>query len=101
MREFHVHNSASDEPVVAVTNLSRSFGLKRALNDATLAVSRGRVFGLVGENGAGKSTLIKHLLGLWRVEVSAFCVSGAPSNSRMNFVRSAPSFVWQSTREAA
>jgi ABC-2 type transport system ATP-binding protein len=38
------------------------------LDDVSLAVTRGCVFGLVGENGAGKSTLIKHLLGLWRAE---------------------------------
>ena len=76
MRELHVPQSASGEPVVAVTNLSRSFGLKKALNDVTLAVSRGCVFGLVGENGAGKSTLIKHLLGLWRAETGSVKVFG-------------------------
>jgi ABC-2 type transport system ATP-binding protein len=62
--------------VVAVTSLSRSFGSKQALNDVTLAVSRGCVFGLVGENGAGKSTLIKHLLGLWRAETGSVRVFG-------------------------
>ena len=59
------------DPVVAVTNLSRSFGPKKALSDVTLTVPRGCVFGLVGENGAGKSTLIKHLLGLWRAETGS------------------------------
>ena len=76
MRELHVSKSASDEPVVAVTSLSRRFGLKKALNDVTLAVSRGCVLGLVGENGAGKSTLIKHLLGLWRAETGSVNVFG-------------------------
>ena len=76
MRELDGLNPASDEPVVAVTNLSRSFGATKALNDVTLAVSRGCVFGLVGENGAGKSTLIKHLLGLWRAETGSVRVFG-------------------------
>src|SRR5438552_18941293 len=57
-----------DEGVVAITNLSRRFGSKTALNDVSLDVPRGSVFGLVGENGAGKTTLIKHLLGLLRAE---------------------------------
>ena len=74
MRELHLADPA--DPVVAVTNLSRSFGSKKALNDVTLAVSRGCVFGLVGENGAGKSTLIKHLLGLWRAEAGRVEVFG-------------------------
>jgi ABC-2 type transport system ATP-binding protein len=64
------------EPVVAVTNLSRSFGPKKALNDVTLTVPRGCVFGLVGENGAGKSTLIKHLLGLWLAQTGSVRVFG-------------------------
>lgn len=76
MPEFHFVDSARADPVVAVTNLSRTFGSKRALNDVTLAVSPGCVFGLVGENGAGKSTLIKHLLGLWRAETGSVKVFG-------------------------
>jgi ABC-2 type transport system ATP-binding protein len=72
--ELPLRNSA--DPVVAVSNLSRSFGTKRALDDVTLAVSRGCVFGLVGENGAGKSTVIKHLLGLWRAETGRVRVFG-------------------------
>jgi ABC-2 type transport system ATP-binding protein len=54
--------------IISTTNLIRRFGSKTALNDVTLRVGRGSVFGLVGENGAGKTTLIKHILGLLRAE---------------------------------
>jgi ABC-2 type transport system ATP-binding protein len=64
------------EALVSVANLSRTFGGKQALNDVSLVVPRGAVFGLVGENGAGKSTLIKHLLGLWRAETGSVRVFG-------------------------
>jgi ABC-2 type transport system ATP-binding protein len=64
------------EPVIAIANLSRTFGAKRALNDVSLAVTPGCVFGLVGENGAGKSTLIKHLLGLWRAQAGTVRLFG-------------------------
>jgi ABC-type multidrug transport system ATPase subunit len=64
------------EPVVTITNLSRRFDSKAALDDVTLTVPRGSVFGLVGENGAGKSTLIKHLLGLWRAQTGSVRVFG-------------------------
>jgi len=50
--------------IVEIDHLSRRFGKKLALDDVTLRIERGTVFGLVGENGAGKTTLIKHLLGL-------------------------------------
>ena len=46
-----------------INGLSRKFGAKVALDQVSLKVKRGRVFGLVGANGAGKTTLIKHLLG--------------------------------------
>lgn len=62
--------------VVNISHLSRTFGSKKALDDVSLAIEPGGVFGLVGENGAGKSTLIKHLLGLWRAESGAVRVFG-------------------------
>src|SRR5437588_7040221 len=64
------------ETAIAVSHLSRAFGSKKALNDISLDVPRGSVFGLVGENGAGKSTLIKHILGLWRAQSGAVRVFG-------------------------
>src|ERR1041384_1885341 len=57
-------------------NLSRRFGPKVALNNVSLDVVRGQVFGLVGENGAGKTTLIKHVLGLLKAEAGAGRVFG-------------------------
>lgn len=52
------------DTVVRVESLSRRFGKKIALDNVTLSIPEGCVFGLVGENGAGKTTLIKLLLGL-------------------------------------
>lgn len=59
---------SSAESVIAVRELSRRFGRKLALDNVSLYVPRGCVFGLVGENGAGKTTLIKHILGLLKAE---------------------------------
>lgn len=67
---------SSAEAVISVTALSRRFGSKQALDDVTLHVPRGCVFGLVGENGAGKTTLIKHLLGLLKAETGNVQVFG-------------------------
>ena len=49
---------------------------KRALDDVSLAVPRGVVFGLVGANGAGKTTLIKHVLGLLKAQTGSVRVFG-------------------------
>ncbi len=67
---------SSAEAVIAISDLSRRFGSKTVLNDVSLYVPRGSVFGLVGENGAGKTTLIKHILGLLRAETGTVRVFG-------------------------
>src|SRR5712664_4623194 len=62
--------------IVEISGLTRRFGNKLALNDVSLQVAGGRVFGLVGENGAGKTTLIKHILGLLKAESGSVRVFG-------------------------
>jgi ABC-2 type transport system ATP-binding protein len=64
------------EPVVTVSELTRRFGAKTALASVSLSVSRGGVYGLVGENGAGKTTLIRHILGLLRAQSGSVRVFG-------------------------
>ena len=49
---------------IAAEGLTRRFGDVTALDDVTLAVPRGTVFGFLGPNGAGKTTTIRLLLGL-------------------------------------
>jgi ABC-2 type transport system ATP-binding protein len=67
---------ANDSAVVRIDRLSRSFGGKQALDDLSLNVRRGAVFGVVGANGAGKTTLIRHLLGLLRAQTGTVRVFG-------------------------
>jgi len=67
---------AADEPVIAVSDLTRRFGARTALSSVTLRIPRGGVYGLVGANGAGKTTLIRHLLGLLRAEEGSVRVFG-------------------------
>ena len=64
------------EPVIDVTDLTRRFGGRTALDSVSLSVPRGGVYGLVGANGAGKTTLIKHILGLLRAESGSVRVFG-------------------------
>lgn len=64
------------ESAVSVKDLSRRFGSKVALDNVSLTVEPGCVFGLVGENGAGKTTLIKHLMGLLNAQSGSVRVFG-------------------------
>ena len=51
---------------VETRGLRKRFGAKVAVEDLTLTVRRGEVFGFLGPNGAGKTTSVKMLLGLTR-----------------------------------
>lgn len=67
---------ATSETPIQVRNLTCCFGRTCALDNVSLDVPRGGVFGLVGENGAGKTTLIKHILGLYRSEAGTVRLLG-------------------------
>jgi ABC-2 type transport system ATP-binding protein len=56
-------NTTQAKSIVKLKNLTRQFGEQTALNNISIEVKAGQVFGIVGENGAGKTTLIKHMLG--------------------------------------
>lgn len=56
--------------------LTKTYGTVRALDDLTLSIPRGGVYGILGPNGAGKSTLFRILLGLVRPSDGSASVMG-------------------------
>jgi ABC-2 type transport system ATP-binding protein len=67
---------SSGPPLIDVQRLTRQFGTKTALDNLSISVPRGGVFGLIGGNGAGKTTLIKHILGLFAAQSGTIRVFG-------------------------
>jgi ABC-2 type transport system ATP-binding protein len=49
--------------MIQLSHVSKKFGRRLAVNDLSLSVPRGEIFGLLGHNGAGKSTAIGMMLG--------------------------------------
>ena len=52
------------ETIIKVDNLRKYYGESRGVEDVTLSILKGEVYGFIGPNGAGKSTTIRTIMGL-------------------------------------
>ena len=64
--------------MLEMKNVTKTFGDFKALDDLTMTVPKGTVYGLVGPNGAGKSTAIRHLTGVYRPDCGEITMEGQP-----------------------
>ena len=64
--------------MLEVKNLTKTFDGFAALDDLSLTVPKGAVYGLVGPNGAGKSTIIRHIMGVYRPDCGTVTLDGVP-----------------------
>ena len=64
--------------MLQVNNVTKTFGAFKALDQLTMTVPRGTVYGLVGPNGAGKSTAIRLLTGVYTPDEGNITVDGQP-----------------------
>ncbi|ODS55434.1 MAG: copper ABC transporter ATP-binding protein [Acidobacteria bacterium SCN 69-37] len=66
------------DSMVHVEQVTRHYGLVKAVDGVDLDVGRGEIFGLIGHNGAGKSTLFRLMLGLERPTTGRLAIDGVP-----------------------
>lgn len=64
--------------MLKLDNVTKTFGSFKALDNLSLSVPKGAVYGLVGPNGAGKSTVIRHLTGIYRPDSGTVTIDGQP-----------------------
>ena len=62
--------------MLEMRNVTKTFDGFKALDQLTLTVPKGSVYGLVGPNGAGKSTAIRHLTGVYRPDSGTVTMDG-------------------------
>ncbi|MDO5401738.1 MAG: ABC transporter ATP-binding protein [Eubacteriales bacterium] len=68
--------------VLTAQGLGKRYGRFRALDNFSMHVPRGAIYGFVGKNGAGKTTLIRLICGLQRPTAGDFTLYGRPGRSR-------------------
>jgi branched-chain amino acid transport system ATP-binding protein len=63
-------------PLLELSNIGKQFGGLHALNDVSLHIGRGEIYGLIGPNGAGKTTLFNVITGLYQPNSGEFHFNG-------------------------
>jgi ABC-2 type transport system ATP-binding protein len=64
--------------IVTLEHVSKSFGPVKAVDDVSLDIERGEIFGLLGPNGAGKTTAIRIVLDIFEPDSGKVNVLGGP-----------------------
>jgi ABC-2 type transport system ATP-binding protein len=61
--------------VLAIEHITKKFGDFKAVDDISITVSRGEIFGFIGPNGAGKTTTIKMIAGLLKPDAGQISIN--------------------------
>lgn len=85
-----------NEPVIALDHLSKSYGNVHAVQDLSLTIEAGTIFGFLGPNGAGKTTTIRMLCGLTHPISGRATIEGVDTWKERQKVRTKFGYVAQS-----
>lgn len=64
--------------ILSVQHLKKYFESQKAVDDISLTIDRGQIFGLLGPNGAGKTTLIRMITGIFYPDEGEIILNGKP-----------------------
>lgn len=81
--------------MIKITNITKSYGDKFALNKLSLEVKKGSIFGLLGVNGAGKTTLLSILNGLLDFDDGVVEIDGLNLKDKKQQIKSFSSIIPQ------
>jgi len=71
------------ETVLSITNLTKKFGRLTAVNNLSLEVQRGQVFGMLGPNGSGKTTTLGMLMSVVNPTAGSYSWFGEPPSNQL------------------
>ena len=63
-------------PVVSITDVSKTLGKAKRIDNLSIQGEQGRIYGLIGPNGAGKTTLLNLITGLYKPDGGKFRIDG-------------------------
>jgi lipooligosaccharide transport system ATP-binding protein len=78
---------STNQPVIAVSNLKKSFGAFTAVNDISFSVDKGVRFGILGPNGAGKTSTIRMIYGFSPITAGDLSVFGLDIKTKARMIK--------------
>ena len=84
------------DPIVQIEHLSHSYGQRKAVDDLSLEVNAGEIFGFLGPNGSGKTTLFRILSTLIAAPADCVKMFGLDLRTRRDEIRQRIGVVFQS-----
>lgn len=79
--------------VIEIKSLTKKYGDFKALDNVSLTVKKGDIYGLVGRNGAGKTTLFKGILGLTNQDSGLISINGSNTSDELHNQRKTVGFL--------
>ena len=71
--------------MLQIEHLTKIYGDKRAVDDLSIHINPGEIYGFIGHNGAGKTTTIKACCGLLAPDEGEIFINGNLSDSKVYF----------------
>ena len=62
--------------MLKITHLTKTFGAKKAVDDLSLEIAPGEIYGFIGHNGAGKTTTLKSVVGIQQFDAGEITIGG-------------------------
>lgn len=72
--------------MIKITNLSKSYGKTKIVDDLNLEIKKGSIFGFLGPNGAGKTTTIKMIVGLSKPKEGTIEIDEKPIQQKREII---------------
>jgi len=83
------------EKIIEINNLTKSYGKFKAVDDLSMYIEKGKIFGLLGPNGSGKSTTINCILSLLNYEKGNIKIFGKEMKPNSYDIKSKIGVVFQ------
>ena len=62
--------------MLKIEHLTKNYGLKKAVDDLSLEIKDGEIYGFIGHNGAGKTTTLKSVVGIQAFDEGEIYIDG-------------------------